>query len=73
MDAKKLKRANKLNDQLIPAIDSLFDGGNNLEIGLGILGNDLSTLVNNDSEFREKFNALLSETKNRLEKEFKAI
>lgn len=67
MDINKLERANILAKSLIPKTNSLLDirTSSNERIGEFLNG-----LLKGDKEFETKFMQLLSETKQRLQKEF---
>lgn len=68
MNIDKLERANILAKSLIPKVDELLNmscKSNNSRLADAIWG-----LSECDEEFKNKFKQLLSETKQRLQKEF---
>lgn len=68
MDVNKLKRANILANSLIPRVDELLalsSESSSVRISDALYG-----LSEYDSEFKTKFNQLLSETKQKIQKEF---
>ena len=68
MDINKLERANILAKSLIPKVDellSLSSKSSAVRISDALYG-----LSECDSEFKTKFNQILSETKQRFQKEF---
>ena len=71
MNIGKLERANILAKSLIPRVDELL----NLSIKSNRirLGDSIYRLSENDEEFKTKFNQLLSETKQKYQKEFDEI
>lgn len=66
MDTNKLERANILAKILIPKIDSFLDISSNSNIRLI---DTIRVLSQYDREFKTKFNQLLHETRQRLQKE----
>ena len=70
MDIDKLKRANLIIKNLIPDIDELINMSPKV---ITILANSIYELSKCDKEFNNKFNQLLLETKQRLQKEFDEI
>ena len=71
MNTEKLERANILAKSLIPKVDELLalsSKSSNLRINDALYG-----LTECDSEFKTKFNQLLSETKQKFQKEFDEI
>lgn len=68
MNTEKLERANILDKSLIPKVNELLTMSSNLCNGK--LAGDLWGLVHGDKEFKTKFEQLLNETKQRLQKEF---
>lgn len=67
MDKKQLIRASALAYRLIPEADTLF---NDKSVSEEILGASLDYFMKNDKKFREDFRKLLTETKQRFQKEF---
>lgn len=68
MDLNKLKRANILANSLIPKVDELLalsSKSSAVRISDALYG-----LSECDSEFKTKFNQILSETKHKFQKEF---
>lgn len=68
MDANKLERANILAKSLIPKVDELLaltSKSSSVRISDALYG-----LTECDLEFKTNFNRLLSETKQRFQKEF---
>lgn len=70
MDINTLKRANLIIKNLIPDIDELINMSPKV---ITILANSIYELSKCDKEFNNKFNQLLLETKQRLQKEFDEI
>lgn len=68
MNIDKLERANILAKSLIPKVDELLNMSS--KSFTGNIVDALYDLSEYDSEFKTKFNQLLSETKQRLQKEF---
>lgn len=70
MDINNLERANELAKGLLPKVDKLLDvhGYTNEDIG-----KILKDLLCRDEDFRHKFIQLLSEVKQRFQKEFDEI
>lgn len=68
MDIDKLERANFLAKSLIPKVDELLAMSSNSYNGK--LVDAIWGLSECDKEFKTKFKQLLSETKQRLQKEF---
>lgn len=71
MDIDKLKRANILNNSLIPEVDELLNmssKSNDDRLADAIWG-----LSECDEEFKTKFKQLLNETKQRFQKEFNEL
>lgn len=67
MNKEQLKRANLLAGSLIPRAESLTSPET---ASKATLGECLYVLLNCDKEFNAKFSQLVSETKQRLQKEF---
>ena len=67
MNINKLKRANILAKSLIPKVDSLL---NMSSVSHDKLADAIWGLSQCDKEFETKFEQLLNETKQRLQKEF---
>lgn len=67
MDINKLERANDLAKGLLPKVDKLLDvhGYTNESVG-----ETLKYLLNRDEDFYYKFRQLISEVKQRFQKEF---
>ena len=68
MNIDKLERANILTKSLIPKTDELLalsSKSSSVRISDALYG-----LIECDSEFKTKFNQLLSETKHKFQKEF---
>ena len=70
MDIDKLKRANLIIKNLIPDIDELINMSPKFSSSLA---NSIYELSKCDKEFNNKFNQLLLETKQRLQKEFEEL
>ena len=68
MNTEKLERGNLLAKSLIPKVDELLAMSSNSYNGK--LADALWGLSQRDREFETKFNQLLKETKQRLQKEF---
>lgn len=68
MDIDKLERANFLAKGLIPKVDELLNMSSKSYNGK--LADAIWGLSECDKEFKTKFKQLLSETKQRLQKEF---
>lgn len=70
MDINKLERANDLANGLLPKVDKLLDvyGYTNESVG-----EILKYLLNRDEDFCHKFMQLISEVKQRFQKEFDEI
>ncbi len=71
MDIEKLERANIIAKSLLPKVNELMNmssKSNNI-----ILADSIYGLSKYDKEFNNKFNQLLSETKQRLQKEFEEL
>ena len=68
MNTEKLERANILAKSLIPKVDELLVLSS--KSSSVIISDALYDLTECDSEFKTKFNQLLSETKQRFQKEF---
>lgn len=68
MNIDKLERANILAKSLIPKVDELLNMSSKSITGKIV--DALYGLSEYDSEFKTKFNQLLSETKQRFQKEF---
>ena len=66
----KLKRANLIIKNLIPDIDELINMSPKFSSNLA---NSIYELSKCDKEFNNKFNQLLLETKQRLQKEFEEL
>lgn len=71
MNINDLEKANKLAKDLIPKVDELLNMSS--KSNSAILGESIYGLSNGDEDFRYKFNKLLSETKQRFQKEFDEI
>lgn len=67
MDIYKLERANILAKSLIPKVNDLLDMSSKSS---GRLAGAIYELSEYDEEFKIKFEQLLNETKQRLQKEF---
>ena len=67
MDLDKLERANTLAKGLLPKVNKLLDIHNYTD---GIIGESLKRLLEIDKDFSNKFTQLLSEVKQRYQKEF---
>ena len=70
MNIEKLERANILAKSLIPKVDALLHSQSYDD---GSIGEYLNGLSECDSEFKTKFKQLLSETKQKYQKEFDEI
>ena len=70
MDIDKLKRANLIIKNLIPDIDELINMSPKF---ISSFANSIYELSKCDKEFNNKFNQLLLETKQRLQKEFEEL
>ena len=70
MDINSLERANILAKSLIPKTNSLLDIRTSSNERIGEF---LNSLLKGDKEFNNKFNQLLLETKQRLQKEFEEL
>lgn len=70
MDINKLERANELAKGLLPKVDKLLDVHGYTDKNIGEI---LKDLLNRDEDFRHKFIQLLSEVKQRFQKEFDEI
>lgn len=70
MDIDKLERANTLAKGLLPKVNKLLDIHNYTD---GIIGETLKCLLGIDEDFSNKFTQLLSEVKQRYQKEFDEI
>lgn len=68
MDVNKLKRANILVNSLIPKVDELLALSS--KSSSARISDALYGLSECDSEFKTKFNQLLSEAKQKFQKEF---
>ena len=68
MNIDKLERANILAKRMIPRIDELLALSS--KSSSVIISDALYGLSECDSEFKTKFNQILSETKQRFQKEF---
>ena len=68
MDIDKLERANFLAKGLLPKIDELLNMSS--KSNCSKLADSIWGLSECDEEFKTKFKRLLSETKQRLQKEF---
>ena len=68
MNINKLERANILAKSLIPKVDELLSLSS--KSSAVRISDALYCLSECDSEFKTKFNQLLSETKQRFQKEF---
>lgn len=68
MDVKKLERANILAKSLLPKTEELLNMSS--ESSNGRLADAIWGLSQCDGEFKTKFEQLLLETKQRLQKEF---
>ena len=71
MNIDKLERANILAKSLIPKVDELLALSS--KPSAVIISDELYGLSECDSEFKTKFNQLLSETKQKYQKEFDEI
>ena len=67
MDINKLERANTLARCLLPKVNKLLDIHNYSD---GTIGETLKCLLGIDEDFSNKFTQLLSEVKQRYQKEF---
>lgn len=67
MDLDKLERANTLAKGLLPKVNKLLDIHNYTD---GIIEETLKCLLGIDEDFCNKFTQLLSEVKQRYQKEF---
>ena len=67
MDLDKLERANTLAKGLLPKVNKLLNIRNYSD---GIIGETLKRLLEIDEDFSNKFTQLLSEVKQRYQKEF---
>lgn len=67
MDLDKLERANTLAKGLLPKVNKLLDIHSYTD---GIIGETLKCLLGIDEDFSNKFSQLLSEVKQRYQKEF---
>lgn len=67
MDINKLERANTLAKGLLPKVNKLLDIHNYTD---EIIGETLKCLLGIDEDFSNKFTQLLSEVKQRYQKEF---
>ena len=70
MNIDKLERANILVKSLIPKVDELLCSHRHINESVG---ESLNSLSKCDKEFNNKFNQLLLETKQRLQKEFEEL
>ena len=70
MDIDTLKRANLIIKNLIPDVDELINMSPKF---INNLANSIYELSKCDKEFNNKFNQLLLETKQRLQKEFEEL
>lgn len=68
MNTEKLERGNILAKSLIPKVDDLLELSS--KSGSVRISDALYGLTVCDSEFKTKFNQLLSETKQKFQKEF---
>lgn len=67
MDLDKLERANTLAKGLLPKVNKLLDIHGYSD---GMIGETLKCLLGIDEDFSNKFTQLLSEVKQRYQKEF---
>lgn len=67
MNVNKLERANILAKELIPNADALLKMD---MLSIIRVGEHLNGLLKGDEEFKTKFEQLVKETKQRLQKEF---
>ena len=67
MDLDKLERANTLAKGLLPKVNKLLDIHNYTD---GIIRETLKCLLGIDEDFSNKFTQILSEVKQRYQKEF---
>lgn len=67
MDLNKLERANTLAKGLLPKVNKLLDIHSYTD---GIIGETLKYLLGIDEDFSNKFTQLISEVKQRYQKEF---
>lgn len=70
MDINKLERANDLAKGLLPKVDKLLDIHGYSD---GLIGETLKYLLDRDENFYYEFRQLLSEVKQRYQKEFDEI
>lgn len=70
MDINKLERANTLARCLIPKVNKLLDIDGYSD---GLIGETLKYLLDIDEDFSNKYTQLLSEVKQRYQKEFDEI
>ena len=70
MDINTLKRAKLIINNLIPDVDELINMSPKFSSNLA---NSIYELSKCDKEFNNKFNQLLLETKQRLQKEFEEL
>ena len=70
MDINTLKRAKLIINNLIPDVDELINMSPKF---IGSIANSIYELLKCDKEFNNKFNQLLLETKQRLQKEFEEL
>ena len=70
MDIDKLERANLIVKNLIPDVNELINMSPKFSSSLASIIYELSKC---DKEFNNKFNQLLLETKQRLQKEFEEL
>ena len=70
MNIDKLERAKFIINNLIPDVDELINMSPKF---ITILANSIYELSKCDKEFNNKFNQLLLETKQRLQKEFEEL
>ncbi len=70
MDIEKLERANTLAKGLLPKVNKLLDIHGYSD---GLIGETLKYLLDIDEDFNNKFTQLISEIKQRFQKEFDEI
>lgn len=71
MDINKLERANIIAKSLIPKVNELMNMSS--KSNNTVLADSIYGLSKCDEEFKNKFTQLLSETKQRLQKEFEEL
>ena len=71
MNIEKLERANIIAKSLLPKVNELINMSS--KSNNTVLADSIYGLSKYDEEFNNKFNQLLSETKQRLQKEFEEL